>query len=140
MVTSDGCGCAGTTPTPTCNVSVTSDGCNITIANINDSGANIKIFNPGFNGVAWSCNPWEGNPCGNTEVVGNLPNGTYPVSVVTSTCNSEVFTVTINCGTSNPCGNAGGDSDGDGVCNNDDCQPNNPNLSLIHISEPTRPY
>jgi len=28
----------------------------------------------------------------------------------------------------NPCANSGGDSDGDGVCNNNDCQPNNPSF------------
>ena len=27
-----------------------------------------------------------------------------------------------------PCANAGGDNDGDGVCDDDDCAPNNPNL------------
>ncbi|MBK9017471.1 MAG: hypothetical protein IPM82_27390 [Saprospiraceae bacterium] len=33
-------------------------------------------------------------------------------------------TVTVTGG--NPCANLGGDTDGDGVCNNNDCQPNNP--------------
>ncbi|MCB0517796.1 MAG: DUF11 domain-containing protein [Lewinellaceae bacterium] len=33
---------------------------------------------------------------------------------------------TINVQPNNPCANQGGDSDGDGVCNNVDCQPNNP--------------
>lgn len=39
--------------------------------------------------------------------------------------NQGVVTITDN-DAANPCANAGGDSDGDGVCNNNDCQPNNP--------------
>ena len=124
VIQGDGCTCQGT-PISGCNVTVTSDGCTITIANINDSGANIKVFNPGWNGTAWSCNPWQSSTCGNTEMIENLPNGTYPVSVITNSCN-EHFTVTINCG--DPCANAGGDTDGDGVCDNQDCQPTNPNF------------
>jgi len=127
VIQSDGCTCQGTI-VATCNVTVTSDGCKVTIANINDSGANIKVFNPGWSGVAWSCNPWQGNPCGNTEMIENLPNGTYPVSVITNACN-EFFTVTINCGNNNPCANQGGDGDGDGICDNQDNCPFNSNPS-----------
>jgi len=72
---------------------------------------------------ALDCFPWNptlpasiGSPCDD----GN-PNTTNDM-VVGDECNCE--------GTSNPdpCANAGGDTDGDGVCNNDDCQPNNPNF------------
>ncbi|HFB99333.1 MAG TPA: HYR domain-containing protein, partial [Phaeodactylibacter sp.] len=41
----------------------------------------------------------------------------------TQTCS---FTVTVN--QLDPCAAQGGDTDGDGVCDNQDCQPNNPNI------------
>ena len=117
-------------PPEQCGVVASSDGCSITISGITDAVNNIKIFNPGFNGTAWACNPWQSSPCAETEVINGLPNGVYPVSIYTEdNSNSEVCNyvelVTINCTTGNPCDNQGGDSDNDGVCNNQDCQPNN---------------
>ncbi|MEM6965223.1 MAG: PA14 domain-containing protein [Bacteroidota bacterium] len=132
QVTADGCDCEGTPVSSGCNVVASSDGCTITISGINNDINNIKVFNPNFNGVAWACNPWQGNPCGTTETISNLPNGTYPVSIFTQSngaivCNF-VEQVVVNCGNTNPCASAGGDTDNDGVCNDDDCAPNNANF------------
>ena len=134
IVTANGCSCEGTPiQAGGCNVVATSDGCAITITGISTIAINnIKIFNPGWNGTAWSCNPWEGNPCSSTEVISGLPNGTYPISISTSingqsVC-SESYSLVINCTGGGPCDNLGGDSDNDGVCNNEDCQPNNANF------------
>ena len=55
---------------------------------------------------------------------------TYYRAVVSATgsgcgsVTSSSATVTVN--NCNPCATQGGDSDGDGICNNQDCQPNNP--------------
>ena len=133
VITANGCACQGTPISGGCNVVATSDGCAITISGISTSATNnIKIFNPGWNGTAWACNPWQGNPCSTTEVISGLPNGVYPISISTSVngqqvCNESVQ-LTINCSGGGPCDDAGGDTDGDGVCNDDDCQPNNPNF------------
>lgn len=127
VVTADGCGCEGTSG-GSCGITITTNGCDITISGIDGAGANIKIFNPGYNGEAWSCNPWQGTPCSGTEVISGLTNGTYPISIVTAACGSFVEHVTISCGNNDPCDNQGGDTDGDGVCNNEDCQPFNPNF------------
>jgi hypothetical protein len=40
----------------------------------------------------------------------------------------EDYKVCIGGGTTDPCASLGGDSDNDGVCDNLDCQPNNPNI------------
>ncbi|MEL7020077.1 MAG: hypothetical protein AAGK47_00585, partial [Bacteroidota bacterium] len=44
-------------------------------------------------------------------------------------CDDKTFTFRIERCDVDPCANAGGDSDNDGVCNNDDCRPNDPNIS-----------
>ena len=126
VVQGDGCSCAGTTVS-NCNVTVTTDGCKITINGIDAAGANIKVFNPGYNGVAWSCDPWGGTPCSNMEMIEGLANGTYPISINTNACGNLAESVTISCNT-DPCANNGGDSDNDGVCDNQDCQPFNPSF------------
>ena len=42
---------------------------------------------------------------------------------------SDVVKITVNNGVVDPCANAGGDADGDGVCATEDCDDNNPNIS-----------
>lgn len=116
VVTSNGCGCAGT-PVTGCNVTV--NGCVITITGLNASN-NAKIFNSNWN-VLFDCNPWGGTPCGSNISYTVPSNGTYWVQA----CGSTTAYTVSGC-TSNPCANQGGDSDGDGVCDNVDCQPNNP--------------
>jgi hypothetical protein len=116
VVQTDGCSCAGT-PTSTCNVSV--NGCVITITGLNASSS-AKIFSSNWN-ILFDCNPWAGNACGSNISFTVPSNGTYWVQA----CGSTTSYTISNC-TSNPCANQGGDSDGDGVCNNQDCQPNNP--------------
>ncbi|MEM1319190.1 MAG: PA14 domain-containing protein [Bacteroidota bacterium] len=130
VVSNDGCNCAGTPiGNGTCTVTATSDGCTITLTGINDATSNIKLFNPGFAGTAWSCNPWQGNPCTDTEVISGLSDGDYPLSVLTYDANGQevcnLFQIfRIACG-GDPCASQGGDSDGDGVCDNQDCRPQN---------------
>ncbi|MFK8009523.1 MAG: peroxidase family protein [Saprospiraceae bacterium] len=85
-----------------CGVTVTTDGCTITINGITDAVANIKVFNPGYNGAAWSCNPWQGSPCNVTETITGLANGTYPVAVLTTDANGQNVcnfneNITIDC-------------------------------------------
>jgi hypothetical protein len=116
VVTANGCGCAGT-PVAGCNVSV--NGCVITITGLTASNS-AKIFNSNWN-ILFDCNPWGNNPCGSSVSYTVPSNGTYWVQA----CGSTIAYTVSNCGGS-PCANQGGDSDGDGVCNNQDCQPNNP--------------
>jgi len=133
-IQADGCTCEGTPiSTGECNVVATSDGCTITISGITDATSNIKLFNPGYNGVAWSCNPWQGNPCNISETISGLENGVYPISIITTDSNGEEVcnfgqNLTINCTGGNPCDNNGGDLDNDGVCADVDCDDNNSNV------------
>ena len=130
VILADGCTCAGTPiQTGGCNVVATSDGCTITISGITDATPNLKLFNPGYNGVAWSCNPWQGNPCNSTETISGLASGVYPLSVITTDSNGQEVcnfgqNLTINCTIGNPCENNGGDADNDGICGNEDCNDN----------------
>ncbi len=120
VVTSDGCNCAGTPTGPACTVST--NGCSITITGLNSSDQ-AKVFDANWT-VVWECNPWTGNICNNTETITNLNNGLYYVQACGST---DPYTVS-GCGPTDPCANQGGDSDNDGVCNNQDCQPFNPSF------------
>ena len=119
VITSDGCGCAGTPTNGTC--SVTTGNCSITLNGLN-SGDFIKVFDDSFQEV-WRCSQFGNNPspCNPTETVTGLENGTYFVQA----CGSLDAYLVSGCGSMNPCAAQGGDSDGDGICNNQDCQPNN---------------
>ena len=109
-----------------CIVSITSSNGGVTITGLNGD-ANAKLFNANSQEV-FSCNPWNGNVCSSNETVSGLTNGaTYFLSVNSSTCN-EWIPITIQ-GGGNPCDGNGGDSDGDGVCNNVDNCPNNANAN-----------
>ena len=102
---------------------MTPQNCGFTLTGLN-SGDFIKVFDQNFNQV-WTCNQFGGGTCSSTEVVSGLGTGTYFVQA----CNDLApYNITCGGGGSNPCANQGGDSDGDGVCNNQDCQPLNPSL------------
>ncbi len=118
IITADGCGCAGTPVGPTCSVSTGS--CFIMIDGLSSSDQ-AKVFNSNWQ-VIWECNPWvSGAACNSAETITNLQNGTYYVQAC-----GQTQTVTITgCSPVDPCAGQGGDSDGDGICNNQDCQPNN---------------
>jgi len=81
-----------------------------------------------FNLNNYSGNPWEtGTPSNetfgtlrkwnaNAPVLWDLESGNaYRKYILEKTCTAD-------------CSNQGGDNDGDGICNNEDCAPNNPDL------------
>ena len=77
---------------------------------------------------------FEQGPVG-TPTIENIPAGTTGRYVRIQLQNQGFLVLAevevIGCsigGGGNPCASAGGDTDGDGVCNNQDCQPNNPNF------------
>ena len=128
VVTSDGCGCAGTPvgggPDCDADISITSGNGTITVAGLDGSPvSSLQVFNSSWGGV-FSC---AGN-CNATETI-NVGNGTYFVSAKYFTAGwspiCEKFEEVTVGGGGGPCDNQGGDSDGDGVCDNQDCQPNN---------------
>ncbi len=96
---------------PACNVST--GNCSITITGLSGSD-NAKVFDSGWN-VVWLCDPWGNGSCSSTETISNLSNGTYWVQA----CGSTIAYTISGCNT-DPCANQGGDSDGDGVCDNQD--------------------
>ncbi len=116
VILADGCSCAGT-PVSTCNVSV--NGCVITITGLNATSS-AKIFNSSW-AIIFDCNPWTGNPCGSNINFTVPSNGIYWVQAC-----GNLTSYTVSACSNNPCADQGGDSDGDGICNNQDCQPNNP--------------
>ena len=111
---SDGDGIGDACDGPNCNVSIGS--CSITISGLNSSDQ-AKVFDSSWN-VVWECNPWAGNSCNSSESITNLSNGTYYVQACGST---DTYSVS-GCNT-DPCAGQGGDSDDDGVCNNQDNCP-----------------
>jgi hypothetical protein len=114
-----------TTPPPpsgSCtDVLVTGGNGQVTITNI-PQGAKVEIQGPSTGwGLQLVCN---GN-CSSTQVVNNLSTGAYKIKVQTFNpyCYKQID-ATVTGGGGNPCANQGGDSDGDGICNNVDNCPN----------------
>ncbi|MBK9017473.1 MAG: hypothetical protein IPM82_27400 [Saprospiraceae bacterium] len=105
-------------------ISITADNGTITISGLDGAPiSSVNIFNAGW-GQAYACFA----NCGATQTV-NVAAGTYYVFAKYYTASYSLIcekqlTVTVTGGS--PCANLGGDTDGDGVCNNNDCQPNNP--------------
>ncbi len=88
------------------------------------AGAKVEISGPSTGwGQQLVC---EGN-CGTSQVVNNLTPGSYNVTIQSFNpyCYNRV-TVTVTSG-GNPCDSQGGDTDSDGICNNQDNCPNTPN-------------
>ncbi|MFK8103032.1 MAG: Calx-beta domain-containing protein [Saprospiraceae bacterium] len=114
---------------PDCeNILASSEGSTITVGNLSAPVVSVMVFDamwsPIFNSGAIYDNA--------TQFVNNLPNGNYNIIVKYYTAQWEPicekgFHLSIAGGT-DPCENLGGDSDGDGICNDEDCAPNNANL------------
>ncbi len=100
VVTADGCGCAGTPIDPCAALGGDSDGDGI--CNQNDCQPNNPAY-PAAPGSA--CND------GNSDTTNDV--------VTADGCGCAGTPI-------DPCAALGGDSDGDGVCNQNDCQPTNP--------------
>ena len=97
----------------------------ITISNI-AANAKVEISGPS---TGWAQDlVCEGN-CDTMEMVSELSAGDYSVTIQSFDpyCYNRV-TVIVTDGGGNPCDNAGGDHDGDGVCRDDDCDDNDPNI------------
>ena len=99
---------------------VTGEGSKVTISNI-AANAKVEISGPS---TSWAqqlvC---EGN-CNSMEMVTGLSAGEYAITIQTFNpyCYNRV-TVTVTDDGGNPCDNAGGDTDGDGVCDDvDNCR------------------
>ena len=122
MILADGCSCEGTPiNTGNCNIIISGSNNIITISGMTDSDVNAKIFNTSWQ-EQWGCNPWNGSPCGNTEIYSGVTIGaTYYVSIVSANCN--IFEVVTISG-----GNGCTDNDNDGFCAPVDCNDNDPSI------------
>ncbi len=120
---------------PNCNTG----GCNVDINVANGdiiiSGLvnqpNLKIFPSNWGPSVYECNIWGTSSCDETQIISGLAVGNYIVRVVTEAPSSCNITQPISITSAGPCANQGGDSDSDGVCNNQDNCPTqyNPNQS-----------
>ena len=130
VIQADGCTCAGTPGgggDPNCDtdITITTGNGSITVSGLDGAPvSSMQIFTSDWTQQFFNCFA----NCGATETV-NVPAGDYIVFAKYYTAGYQLIcqrqeNVTI--GGSDPCANAGGDSDGDGVCDNDDCQPNDP--------------
>jgi len=126
VIQPNGCDCLGTSVGGgnLCeNIQVSASGSNVTISNI-ASTLRLQIIGPS---TSWSNKTICDGDCNSTEIESGLTLGNYTVKAVNSNpgCyDQKTVTVTGGVGT---CDNQGGDTDGDGVCNNQDNCPNTPN-------------
>ena len=119
------CTCAGVSNT--CNVTWTISGSTVSLNNFVAPFRVYKILDNSF-ATIYECNDFSStNMCSINESFTVPSPGNYWIQIqttanfVTNICNVfEQITVTAN-----PCGNAGGDADGDGVCADVDCDDNN---------------
>ncbi len=129
VILADGCSCAGTPSGPDCDTDITIE---VEPGKIKISGldgapvTSVHVFNAAW-GTEFHC---AGN-CNPMEMVA-LPAGTYQVFVryfdaawLPICQRHEVITVPPGNG---PCDAQGGDADGDGICADQDCNDNDPNL------------
>ncbi len=101
-----------------CNVIATSENGAIQVSGLT-ADANTKLFDANISSV-WECNPWNGSACTENAVITGLTTGdTYFLSVQSTVC-AEWIPVTVQGDIGCP------DTDGDGVCNDVDCDPENP--------------
>ena len=134
QVTADGCGCAGTPGgggggDPDCaNIDITAPAGKIKITGLDGAPiSSVQIFNSSW-GTEFQCFA----DCG-AMYMDNYAAGDYFVYVKYFTAGYQQIcvvneTVTVTNGGGDPCDGQGGDSDGDGVCDDQDCKPNNPNF------------
>ena len=121
------CGGGGT---PDCenDISISTGNGTITVSGLDGAPvSSLQIFTSDWTQQLINCFA----NCNATETV-QVPAGTYYVYAKYYTAAYQLIcekqaTVTVG-GGGGPCANAGGDSDGDGTCDNDDCRPNNPNF------------
>ncbi len=100
----------------------------ITISNI---AASAKVDAIGA-GTGWQLVSVCDGDCQSQEIVPNLPAGDYSVKIQTFSpyCYAQIdLPVSTGGGGGNPCDGQGGDSDGDGICNNSDNCPNTANAN-----------
>ena len=120
----DGCMCMGT-PVSECTVEVTAF-YNGVFGGIEIQGLalsyNVKLFDSDYN-VVYECNPW-GSPqgCqGSYTYLVSQGGDTFYLSVQSENCD-EWIPITV------PVDGECNDSDVDGICDNEDCEPNNPTI------------
>ncbi|MCB0519531.1 MAG: hypothetical protein KDD27_11350 [Saprospiraceae bacterium] len=139
VIQADGCSCAGTPVV--CNLSATftvPNGC-LTNSFLLFADANDPYFPPNNPLYTYSyvIQP-QSSVAGistvdprSVTVTFNSPGLKTVTATITNPAvpNCQIVKVaTFTVSDCSPCANLGGDSDGDGVCNNQDCAPNNPNL------------
>ncbi len=118
----------------TCLADYTVSGSQITVSNLFEPIVALKILGTDYSQI-YACDNWGANPCDEIESI-TLSPGTYFIRIQTyydindPLCDIfEEFEVTGTNPPPAPCQNSGGDADGDGVCANEDCNDNNPNIS-----------
>ena len=125
------CSCAGTPLPPSgCQTTYSVSGLEITISPINANINSVKVLRQDYSTV-FSCDQWT-TVCANTETITLPQAGTYFVQIQTyedwSTPLCDIFE-TINA-VADPCAGIG-DTDGDGVCDDVDCDINDPLISSM---------
>ncbi len=123
------CSCAGTPIPPSgCQTTYSLNGLELTITPIDANINAVKVLYPNYT-VVFSCDQWS-TPCNTTEVITLPAEGDYFVQIQTyedwSTPICDIFeSITAVAET---CPNTG-DTDGDGVCDDIDCDINDPAIS-----------
>jgi len=104
---------------------VTGEAGKVTISNI-AANAKIEISGPS---TGWAQELVCEGGCNPMEMVSGLSAGDYSVTIQSFNpyCYNRV-TVTVTEDGGDSCADKGGDNDGDGVCRDDDCDDNNPNI------------
>jgi hypothetical protein len=111
--------------TPDCaNITITAGNGSITVTALNGAPvSSLQVFTSTWQQV-FNCFA----NCGASQTV-NVPAGSYFVFAKYYTAGYALICekqLTVTVGGNDPCAGLGGDTDGDGTCNNNDCQPNNP--------------
>ncbi len=107
------------------DVVITAGASSITVSGLAAANEIVKVFTPSWQ-TAFECT----GDCNETEIISGLSPGTYNVKVDMYTSNwQQICEISqfVEVGGTDPCAGQGGDSDGDGICNDQDNCPDTSN-------------
>ena len=119
-----------------CNVNINIDNGDLIITGLVDQ-PNLKVFQENWGPMVYECNFWATPYCNETQIISGLPIGNYIVRIITQAPSSCDISQPISITSVGPCATQGGDTDADGICDNQDNCPDQFNPDQLNTDGDT---